>query len=122
MTTFQGLIDKPFYVGHIKNFDKMVTELSPYMTEIEIDQCISYMHTLKDTKWDINPSPEDCKTQLQIMLGRDRFLELTKAWGQKNQKFLSVFGTMKYRLKSDGSYWDGLDETDNEEDYEKVYI
>lgn len=122
MAEFQGLIDKPFYVGHIKNFDKMVTELSPFMNEIEIDQCISFMHTLKDTKNDINPSPEDCKTQLQIMFGRDRFLELTQQWGKKNQKFLSVFGTMKYRLKSDGSYWDGLDETDNVEDYEKVYI
>ena len=118
----QQLIDKPMYVGHIKNFDKMTTELSPFMTEHEIDQCISFMHTLVDTKYDINPSPEDCKTQLQIMLGSDRFLELTQKWGQKNQKFLSVFGTLKYRLKSDGSYWDGLDETDNEEDYEKVYI
>jgi hypothetical protein len=118
----QQLIDKPMYVGHIRNFDKMTTELSPFMTEIEIDQCISFMHTLVDTKNDINPSPEDCKTQMQIMFGRDRFLEMTKAWGEKNQKFLSVFGTMKYRLKSDGSYWDGLDETDNEEDYEKVYI
>jgi hypothetical protein len=122
MATFQGLIDKPFYVGHIKNFDKMVTELSPFMNEYEIDQCISFMHTLKDTKHDINPSPEDCKTQLQIMLGSDRFTELTKQWGAKNQKFLSVFGSLKYRLKSDGSYWDGLDETDNVEDYEKVYI
>jgi hypothetical protein len=122
MSTFQGLIDKPFYVGHIKNFDKMVTELSPFMNEIEIDQCISFMHTLTDTKNDINPSPEDCKTQLQIMFGRDRFTELTKQWGAKNQKFLSVFGSLKYRLKSDGTYWDGLDETDNIEDYEKVYI
>ena len=122
MSEFKGVIDKPFYVGHIKNFDKMVTELSPFMNEIEIDQCISFMHTLTDTKNDINPSPEDCKTQLQIMFGRDRFTELTKQWGKKNQKFLSVFGALKYRLKSDGTYWDGLDETDNVEDYEKVYI
>lgn len=122
MSEFLGLIDKPDYVGHIKNFDKMVTELSPFMTEMEIDSCIAYMHTLKDTKWDINPSPEDCKTQLQIMLGRDRFLEMTQQWGVKNQKFLSVFGTLKFKKKDDGSFWDGLDETDNEEDYVKVYI
>jgi hypothetical protein len=122
MSEYKLLIDKPDYVGHIKNMDKMVTELSPFMTDEEVDKCIGYMHTLKDTKYDINPSPEDCKTQMQIMFGRDRFLEMTKAWGEKNQKFLSVFGTLKYRLKSDGSYWDGLDETDNEEDYEKVYI
>ena len=122
MSEYKGLIDKPFYVGHIKNFDKMVTELSPFMTEIEIDQCISFMHTLQDTKHDINPSPEDCKTQLQIMFGRDRFLEMTQAWGKKNQKFLSVFGSLKFKKKDDGSFWDGLDETDNAEDYEKVYI
>jgi hypothetical protein len=122
MAEFQGLIDKPFYVGHIKNFDKMTTELSKYMTEHEIDQCISFMHTLKDTKYDINPSPEDCKTQLQIMFGRDRFLELTQKWGQENQQFLSVFGTMKFKEITTGNYYDGLDPEDNPEDYIKVYI
>jgi hypothetical protein len=122
MAEFQGIMDKPFYVGHIKNFDKMVTELSPFMNEIEIDQCISFMHTLTDTKNDINPSPEDCKTQLQIMFGRDRFLELTQQWGKKNQKFLSVFGALKYKEKATGKFFDGLDETDNVDDYEKVYI
>jgi len=122
LSEFKGIIDKPFYVGHIKNFDKMVTELSPFMNEIEIDQCISFMHTLTDTKNDINPSPEDCKTQLQIMFGRDRFLELTQQWGVKNQKFLSVFGSLKYKEKATGKFYDGLDETDNTEDYEKVYI
>jgi len=122
LSEFKGIIDKPFYVGHIKNFDKMVTELSPFMNEYEIDQCISFMHTLQDTKNDINPSPEDCKTQLQIMFGRDRFLELTQQWGVKNQKFLSVFGSLKYKEKATGKFYDGLDETDNTEDYEKVYI
>jgi hypothetical protein len=121
LSEFKGVIDKPMYVGHIKNFDKMVTELSPFMTEIEIDQCISFMHTLTDTKNDINPSPEDCKTQLQIMFGRDRFLELTQQWGVKNQKFLSVFGSLKFKDKRTGEYYDGLDETDNVDDYEKVY-
>ena len=122
MSEFRGLIDRPFVTGHIRNFDRMVTELSKYMTEEEIDKCIGFMHTLKDTKYDINPSPEDCKTQLQIMLGSDRFLELTQSWQKENQKFLTVFGTLKFRRKADGTYWDGLDETDNPEDYEKIYI
>jgi hypothetical protein len=122
MAEFKGLIDKPFYVGHIKNFDKMTTELSKYMTEYEIDQCISFMLTLQDTKYDINPSPEDCKTQLQIMFGRDRFTELTQKWGQENQQFLSVFGTMKFKEKTTGNFYDGLDPEDNPEDYIKVYI
>jgi hypothetical protein len=100
----------------------MTQELSKYMTEIEIDACISFMITLQDTKYDINPSPEDCKTQMQIMFGRDRFLELTQKWGKDNQKFLSVFGSMKFKKKSDGSLWDGLDDTDNAEDYDKIYI
>jgi hypothetical protein len=122
MAEFKGLIDKPFYVGHIKNFDKMTTELSKYMTEHEIDQCISFMHTLQDTKYDINPSPEDCKTQLQIMFGRDRFTELTQKWGQENQQFLSVFGTMKFKEKTTGNFYDGLDPEDNPDNYIKVYI
>lgn len=121
MSEFRGLIDRPF-TAHIKNFDKMTTELSKYMTEEEIDKCIGFMHTLKDTKYDINPSPEDCKTQLQIMLGQERFLEITQKWGKENQKFLSVFGTMKYKEKLTGKYYDGLDDTDNPEDFEKIYI
>ena len=121
MAEFRGLIDKPMYVGHIKNFDKMVTELSPFMRDDEIDKCIGFMFTLQDTKNDINPSPEDCKSQLKIMLGSDRFLELSQQWGVKNQKFLSVFGALKFKHKATGEYYDGLDETDNSEDYEKVY-
>ena len=121
MAEFRGLIDKPMYVGHIKNFDKMVTELSPFMRDDEIDKCIGFMFTLQDTKNDINPSPEDCKSQLKIMLGSDRFLELSQQWGVKNQKFLSVFGSLKFKHKATGEYYDGLDETDNSEDYEKVY-
>lgn len=122
MSEFRGLLDKPMVVNHIKNFDKMVTELSKYMREDEIDSCIGFMHTLSDTKFDINPTPTECKTQLEIILGKDRFLELTQSWQKENQKFLTVFGTMKYRHIVDGTYWDGLDDTDNPLDYEKVYI
>lgn len=122
MSEFKGLIDRPFNVSHIKNFDKMTTELSKYMTEYEIDQCISFMYTLQDTKYDINPSPEDCKTQIELLIGKDRFLEICQKWQQENQKFLTVFGTLKYKRISDGTYWDGLDETDDPKDYMKVYI
>jgi len=122
MSEFKTIIDKPIIVSHIKNFDKMTTELSKYMRDDEIDKCIGFMHTLRDTKHDINPSPSDCKTQLEIMLGKDRFLELTQAWGKENQKFLTVFGTLKYKEKATGKYYDGLDPEDNPNDYEKVYI
>ena len=40
----------------------------------------------------------------------------------KNQKFLSVFGALKFKEKATGNFYDGLDETDNPQDYEKVYI
>lgn len=109
-------------VSHIANFNKMVVELSPYMTEIEIDKCIDHMYILENSVNDSNPSVEDCKTQLQLMLGSERFLDICKAWNQKNQKWLTVFGKLKYKKISDGSYWDGLDPEDNPDEYEKVYI
>ena len=118
----RGLIDRPMNISHIANFNKMVTELSPYMTEIEIDKCVDHMFILENSINDSNPSVEDCKTQLQLMLGSDRFLEICKAWNAKNQKWLTVFGKLKYKKISDGSYWDGLDPEDNPDEYEKVYI
>lgn len=118
----RGLLDRPMNVSHIANFNKMVVELSPYMTEIEIDKCIDHMYILENSVNDSNPSVEDCKTQLQLMLGSERFLDICKAWNQKNQKWLTVFGKLKYKKISDGSYWDGLDPEDNPDEYEKVYI
>jgi hypothetical protein len=118
----RGLLDRPMNVSHIANFNKMVTELSPYMTEIEIDSCVDHMFILEHSVGDSNPSVEDCKTQLQLMLGRERFLDICKAWNAKNQKWLTVFGKLKYKKIDDGSYWDGLDPEDNADDYEKVYI
>lgn len=116
------LVDKPDFTHNIRVFDKMVTELSPYMTELEIDQVISFMLTIQHSKWDINPTVEDSKTQLQLILGSERFSEICKQWNVKNQKWLTVFGTRKYRHKVDKTYWDGLDDSDNPDDYEIVWI
>ena len=118
----RGLIDRPVNVSHIANFNKMVTELSPYMTEIEIDKCVEHMFILEHSVNDSNPSVADCKTQLQLMLGSERFLDICKVWNSKNQKWLTVFGKLKYKKIDDGSYWDGLDPEDNADEYEKVYI
>lgn len=118
----KGLIDRPMSVSHIANFNKMVTELSPYMTEIEVDKCIDHMYILEHSIGDSNPSVSDCKTQLQLMLGSERFLDICKAWNAKNQKWLTSFGKLKYKKISDGSYWDGLDPEDNPDDYEKTYV
>lgn len=116
------LVDKPVVTSNIRVFDKMCTELSPYMTELEIDQVVGFMLEIQHSKWDINPTVEDSKTQLELILGRDRFREICTQWNKKNQKWLTVFGTRKYKKKFDGSYWDGLDPEDNPEDYEIVWI
>jgi len=121
MSKYRTLLDRP-PTHNIKNFDRMVVELGKYMNEIEMDQCLEFMNTVADSKWDINPTAEDSKTQLQIMFGRERFLELTQKWGQENQQLLSVFGIMKFKEKTTGQYFDGLDPEDNPEDYEKFYI
>jgi hypothetical protein len=118
----RGLIDRPMNVSHIANLNKMVTELSPHMTEIEIDKCIDQMYILEHSVNDSNPSIEDCKTLLQLTLGSERFLEICKKWNEKNQKWLTVFGKMKYKCKKTGDYYDGLDPEDNADEYEKVYI
>ena len=106
----------------VDNFNRVVIELGKYMNEFEMDQCLMFMDTIKDSKWDINPSVEDAKTQLEIMFGRERVRELIIKWSDENQKLLSIFGRLRYRHKTDKTYWDGLDPTDNPNDYEKVYI
>jgi len=118
------LIDRPF-TNHIRNLDRMTTELSPHMTELEIDQVVEFMVKLKDTKHDINPSIEDCKTQLKLILGSDRYEEIVWQWKMNNQKILTSFGTLKYQNKldtADKTLYDGLDPEDNPNDYTKVYV
>jgi hypothetical protein len=105
--------------------NKMVTELSLYMTDIETDRCLDFMFTIEDSKFDVNPTVTDCKTQLKLILGSDRYDEIVEQWKQNNQKILSVFGTLKYKSKldtSDRTLYDGLDPTDNPEDWEKIYV
>lgn len=119
--SIKTLLDRPF-TNHIHNFDKMVVELSKYMTNEEIDKCVDFMCILKDSVNDSNPSVTDCKTQIELLIGRERFLDVCKQWNKDNQKFLSVFGKMKFKDNVTGVIYDGLDPEDNPDDYEKVYI
>ena len=124
MRNLKQLIDRP-NTTNIKVFDRMVTELSPYMTEIEIDLVVEFMIKIKDSQYDINPSIEDSKTQLQLIIGTQRYNEIVDVWKSKNQKLLTSFGTLKYKNKkdtSDKTLYDGLDPTDNPDDWEKVYV
>ena len=105
--------------------NKMVTELSLYMTDMELERCMDFMYQIEDSKFDINPTVSDCKTQLKLILGSDRYDEIVNQWKQNNQKILSVFGTLKFKNKidpNDKTLYDGLDPTDNPEDWEKIYV
>lgn len=105
--------------------NKMVTELSLYMSETELDRCLDFMYQIEDSKFDINPTVSDCKTQLKLILGSDRYDYIVDQWKQNNQKLLSVFGTLKFKNKldpSDKTLYDGLDPEDDPKDWEKIYV
>jgi hypothetical protein len=105
--------------------NKMVTELSVYMNDIELDKCMDFMYTIESSKFDVNPTVSDCKSQLKLILGSDRYEQIVEQWKQNNQKLLSVFGTLKYKNKldtTDKTLYDGLDPEDNPDDWEKVYV
>ena len=114
-------IDRPL-TNNIRNLDRMVAELSPWISPMEMDSIVGFMSGITGSKFDINPSVEDSKTQLRLILGNDRFLEIVSYWNEANQKLLTSFGKRKYRRKSDGTIWDGLDPDDNESEYEKIYV
>jgi len=105
--------------------NKMVTELSVYMHESELDRCMDFMYQIEDSKFDINPTVSDCKSQLRLILGSDRYDYIVDQWKQNNQKLLSVFGTLKYKNKkdtTDKTLYDGLDPEDDPNDWEKTYV
>ena len=109
----------------IKNIDRMITELTPYMTTEEINKCIDLLNTISTSKWDINYSVEDSKTQLKILLHEDRYQEMVMLWTLDNQKLLTSFGALKYKSKidtQDKTLYDGLDPHDNPNDWEKIYV
>ena len=109
----------------IKNIDRMITELTPYMTTEEINKCIDLLNTISTSKWDINYSVEDSKTQLKILLHEDRYQEMVMLWSLDNQKILTSFGALKYKSKidtKDKTLYDGLDPHDNPNDWEKIYV
>lgn len=102
-------------------FDRMVAELSPYMTDGEIIRAISVADLLGTSEFDRNLSTTDLRTQMILLVGSERYSELTARWGADNQPLLSVFGTRKYRHTATGEIYDGLDSTDVASDYEVFY-
>ena len=107
-----------------KALDRMVLELGKYMTEFEIDLCVGFLNTISTSKHDVNWSETDASTQMKIMLGSERYKELKTKWSKDNQHLLKQegVGTRKFKHKRDNTLWDGLEATDNELDFEIVYV
>ena len=117
------LRDKVWTQGEsYKIMDKMVTELSLYMSPFELDRCMDFLWTCEQGNFDTNLSVTDCATQLKLILGSERYFEIQETWSQKNQKILSVYGKLKYKCKKTSKVYDGLDAEDKETDYEKIYV
>ena len=105
-----------------KIFDKMITELSLYMLPMELDRCQAFLWTCEQGDFDTNLTIGDMEAQLKIILGSERYQMIKDVWKTNNQKLLTVFGTQKFKDKKTGELYDGLDDSDNPQDYEKVYI
>jgi hypothetical protein len=106
---------------YIKNLDRMVLELGKYMTPTEIDLSVDLINTLSDSKFDINLTEDDASSQLKILLGSERYHQLKMLWNKDNQHLLKDVGVKKYLHVQTNTLWDGLDDTDNPEDYIEVY-
>ena len=105
-----------------KIFDKMITELSLYMFPMELDRCQAFLFSCEQGNFDTNLTIGDMETQLKIILGTERYHTIRELWNENNQKLLSVFGTLKYKYKKTGELYDGLDDSDDPRDYEKIYV
>lgn len=114
----QRQINKNWKTSH---FDRMVAELSKYMTGDEITNCVNHMDVLETTHYDNNPTIDDCAVQIALLIGRDRYQQVKEQWANENQKVLSVFGTKKYKHKYSNEVYDGLDDDDKLSDYETIY-
>jgi hypothetical protein len=107
----------------MRNLERMTVELSPFLNEWELDRVMEFNNTISLSQFDLNPSVDDCVSQFKIMLGEERYHEVVRQWNNKNQPLLKDIGkTMKFRRKTDGTLWDGLDPEDNPEDYIVTYV
>ena len=117
------IVDRPWARQHAnKIMNKMITELSPYMNSIELDQCMDFMWTCERGEFDTNMTIGDCEFQLKLILGTERYEMIRTAWMNKNERLVTMYGTLKYKCKKDGKVYDGLDPEDEETDYEKIYV
>jgi hypothetical protein len=112
------LIDKPDTTD-IRPLDRIVCELSKYMTPLEIDACVDYMDLTHDSKFDVNLTVGDAAEQMKLILGRERYEYIKMLWSKNNSHLING-GRTKYVHKSTGAIYDGLDPDDNPLDYDAV--
>jgi hypothetical protein len=114
------LIDRPHTINN-RALDQMVAELSPHMNEFEMDRVVEFMWTIDTSKYDINYTVDDAASQLKIILGSERYEVIKSKWAVKNQHLLNKVETKtKYIHKQTNLVYDGLDETDDPNDYLKL--
>ena len=115
------IIDRA-HTSHVGVLDRMIVEFSKYLGPIELDVCLEFLEKVSDSKLERNWTEEDAATQMKILLGEERYIELKRHWGKDNQHLLKNVGNKKYFRPTDNTYWDGLDPEDKPEDYIEVYI
>jgi hypothetical protein len=99
----------------------MIVEFSKYMGPIELDVCLEFLEKISDSKIEANWTQEDAASQMKIMLGEERYVQLKHDWSKNNQHLLKNLGQKKY-LGKDGVYYDGLDPEDNPQEFQEIYI
>ena len=119
--TVKTLLDR-VDTTHVRNLDRMIAELSPHMTELELDRAVDVLNTMACSRWDINLTVSDAATQLKLLFGAERYETIKTNWARKNQHLMRNLGTKKYMHVATGALYDGLDPTDDPKDYEVIYV
>jgi len=117
----KGLVDRPM-LPRTQLLDKIVAELSPHLSPIELDMIIDHMNIIATSKWDVNFSVSDASTWISEIIGTERYNRAKQSWTEANQRAIAPFGTKKYRCNKTKQLYDGLDEGDDPNAYEIVYI
>lgn len=120
MKQYKTTLDRP-HLPQISILDRTFMELSPYMTELEVDRVVEVMNTLAQSKLEDGWTADDAVSQLRLILGSERVYELKAQWSRKNSHLVAKMDNkVKYIRKSDNTIWCGLDETDDPNDYIKI--
>jgi len=117
----KGLVDRPM-LPRTQLLDKIVAELSPFLTPIELDMIIDRMNIIATSKWDVNFSVSDATTWISEIIGVERYNRAKQSWTEANQRVITPFGTKKYKCKQTKQIFDGLDPEDDPTNYEVFYL